>query len=174
MIVPDPLYVAFDLETTGLQVVRDRIVTATVVGHPEVDIDVLMNPCMDIPSEATAVHGITTEYAARNGVDYADGLYALGNALTAAWRMGATVVGHNILGFDLPMLRMQERQVFGKFRTEFGPILDTYGAYTRAYPGHPAKLVDACAHLGIELDNAHDAHADAQAALDLAVMLITS
>lgn len=166
-----PLYIAFDLETTGLNAVHDNIVTATVVGHENIDVDLLLSPLVPISSEAEAVHGISNEYAAAHGLDYTEGLSKLGDALTAAWDMGATLVGHYILGMDLPMLRMQERQVFGKARTAFGPILDTYTAYKAAFPDRKGSLVAACDHLGIVLDNAHDAHADAQASLELAYKL---
>lgn len=166
-----PLYVAFDLETTGLNVVTDNIVTATVVGLSGVDVDLLLTPTVPISAEAQAVHGITNEYAAEHGMDYAEGLTKLGDALTAAWDAGAVIVGHNISGMDLPMIRMQERRVFGSPRTKLGPFLDTYSAYKKAFPDRRHRLVDACEHLGILLDNAHDAHADAEASRDLAYIL---
>lgn len=166
-IATDTLFVAFDLETTGLHPVRDRIITATVVGHRHADTDLLLNPGMPIDPAATAVHGITDEMASK-GLDYAEGLIALGDALTNAWAHGAVVTGHNILGFDLPMLRMQERIVLGAARTEFGPVLDTWVTFREAFPGKSSKLTAACEHLGITLDNAHDAHADAVASLELA------
>lgn len=166
-----PVFVAFDLETTGLSVVHDSIVTATVVGLPEVDTDLLFSPLVPVSPEAQEVHGISTEYAREHGLDYAEGITRLGDALRAAWDAGAVVVGHNICGMDLPMLRMQERKVFGNPRTKIGPFIDTYAAYKKAFPSRRHRLVDACEHLGITLDNAHDAHADALASLNLAYKL---
>lgn len=169
--MPEKLFVAFDLETTGLNVVQDRIITATVTGHPGVDLDVLMNPGIPITAEASAINGFTDEYVQLKGIDYKEGVRALGDALTAAWDMGATVVGHHILGMDLPMLRMQERAVFGQARTRFGKIMDTYAVYKEMFPSVRHRLVDACEKFGIVLDNAHDAHADARASLELAQVL---
>lgn len=59
-------FFAFDLETTGLHVVNDRIITAAVVGDflPNGGASLLLNPGIRISAEASAVHGITDEKAA--------------------------------------------------------------------------------------------------------------
>lgn len=165
------LFVAFDFETTGLNVVTDNIVTAAVVGLPHVDLNIMLAPRVLISPEAAAVHGITNEVAAADGVEYAEGLRLIGDALSAAWDSGATVTGHNILRFDLPMLRMQERIVFGKSRTTFGRVMDTYTAYKSAFPTRSGKLTSVCEHLGVELSNAHNAYADTVASREVAVKL---
>ncbi|MBQ2365168.1 MAG: 3'-5' exonuclease, partial [Alistipes sp.] len=55
----------FDLETTGVDTARDRIVEISMVKiMPDGSRDVKtrrVNPEMHIPEEATAVHGITDE-----------------------------------------------------------------------------------------------------------------
>jgi len=55
----------FDLETTGIQVAKDRIVEISVLKiHPkglQEKKTWLVNPEVPIPSDATAVHGITDE-----------------------------------------------------------------------------------------------------------------
>ncbi|MFT4305347.1 MAG: 3'-5' exonuclease, partial [Microbacterium sp.] len=62
----------FDLETTGVDVVHDRIVTAhvgllsadgTVIRRD----DWLADPGVEIPAAATAVHGVTTAQARADG-----------------------------------------------------------------------------------------------------------
>ena len=63
---------AFDLETTGLDLRESRIVTACVAvldanGQTEALFEWLVNPGIEIPAAAAAVHGITTEFAAANG-----------------------------------------------------------------------------------------------------------
>ena len=66
--------VAFDLETTGVDVETARIVTAAVVridvaartSHPT---EWLVDPGIEIPAEASAIHGVTTERARAEGVD---------------------------------------------------------------------------------------------------------
>jgi DNA polymerase III epsilon subunit-like protein len=167
----DNHFVAFDLETTGLDPVNDRIVTAAVAGLPYGDVYLVFNPGVPIPPEATAVNGITDEYVSEHGAAYDHGLTRLGGLLQNAWNSGYTVIGHNILDFDLPMLRMQERALFGAARTEFGPVLDTMVEFRKRYPDVSSRLTSACSHLGVSLDNAHNAQADARASLELAYLL---
>ena len=55
----------FDLETTGLQIVTDRIIQIGIVkifpnGETE-NYKVLVNPEMKIPEESILIHGITNE-----------------------------------------------------------------------------------------------------------------
>jgi hypothetical protein len=61
----------FDLETTGIDVEQDRIVTACVVqcggGHDTASGTWLADPGIDIPEEAAKVHGITTAQARAEG-----------------------------------------------------------------------------------------------------------
>ena len=58
----------FDLETTGLQITKDRIVQIAVIklfedGHTET-FNELVNPGQTISSEIAAIHGITNEMVA--------------------------------------------------------------------------------------------------------------
>ncbi len=63
--------VAFDLETTGTDVESGRIVTAAVVWMEAGEVvhswSVLADPGVEIPVDATAVHGISTAQARRHG-----------------------------------------------------------------------------------------------------------
>ena len=59
----------FDLETTGIEVAKDRIVEISIYkvfpnGTKELK-TYLVNPEMPIPAQSTAVHGITNEKVAR-------------------------------------------------------------------------------------------------------------
>jgi DNA polymerase III subunit epsilon len=69
---PGPL-VGFDLETTGVDPMTARIVTASLVffqaGAATVTAqrDWLVDPGIPIPDEAAAVHGVTTEHARAHG-----------------------------------------------------------------------------------------------------------
>ena len=55
--------VVFDLETTGVQITRDRIVEISILKvHPDGEEETKtrrINPGMPIPPEATQVHGIS-------------------------------------------------------------------------------------------------------------------
>lgn len=94
--------VFFDLETTGIDVVHDRIVEIAVVKvEPSGDKDVKVrriNPGMPIPPEATAVHGITDDDVkdAPRFEQIARSLYAFLD--------GCDLGGYNSNKFDVPML----------------------------------------------------------------------
>jgi len=57
--------VFFDLETTGINISRDRIVELSFLKiHPNGEEEIKskrVNPEMPIPAESTAIHGITDE-----------------------------------------------------------------------------------------------------------------
>ena len=94
--------VFFDLETTGIDPARDRIVEISTVkvfvdGHTETKTRRL-NPEMHIPAEATAIHGITDE-------DVADQprFREIAKSL-AAYLEGCDLGGYNSNKFDVPVL----------------------------------------------------------------------
>lgn len=72
MDLPDNL-VVFDTESTGVDVFEDRIVTA-FMGVVKADGSLiykrswLIDPEVEIPEGATAIHGVTTEYAREYGM----------------------------------------------------------------------------------------------------------
>ena len=76
--IDDP-WMGFDTETTGVRALKDRLVTAALVlridgasyrsgvSAPDQVATWLTDPGIEIPEQATAVHGITTEQARRDG-----------------------------------------------------------------------------------------------------------
>lgn len=96
--------VFFDEETTGTDVCKDRIVQlATLkIFHSLNDEgerkNILINPGIPIPPEATAVHGITDEMV-KDSPPFA--MYAKG---IAAYLSGCDLAGYNIVRFDVPLL----------------------------------------------------------------------
>ena len=94
--------VFFDLETTGVQITRDRIVEISIVKvHPDGERETKtrrINPGMPIPPEATAVHGITD-------ADVADcPTFAQVARSLYTWLEGCDIAGFNSNRFDVPML----------------------------------------------------------------------
>ncbi len=91
-----------DLETTGIDVSRDRIVEISLVkispgGGREVKTR-RVNPEMPIPPEATAIHGISDD-----DVKDAPPFRALARSL-ASYMEGCDLGGYNSNRFDIPML----------------------------------------------------------------------
>ncbi|WP_298527867.1 3'-5' exonuclease [uncultured Porphyromonas sp.] len=94
--------VVFDLETTGVQITRDRIVEISILKvHPDGEQETKtrrINPEMPIPKEATAVHGITD-------ADVADcPTFAQVARSLYSWIEGCDIAGFNSNRFDVPML----------------------------------------------------------------------
>lgn len=175
--------VAFDVETTGVNVETDRIVTAAVIalqpkvaGQPwQVDTQTwLLDPGVDIPAEATAIHGITTEHAQAHGGDPAKALDYIATLLAGRLASRWPLVGFN-LAYDLTMLdRELRRHALPPLDMRLGrapaPCVDPYvlDKQLDPYRRGSRKLVDLCQHYGVTLDTAHDAGADALAAARLA------
>ncbi|MFF3622366.1 3'-5' exonuclease [Streptomyces sp. NPDC002467] len=162
----------FDLETTGIDVETDRIVTACVVqcggGQPTVSASWLADPGIDIPEQAAKVHGITTERARTEGKPaaevVADVLAALGQVIAA----GVPVVAMNAR-YDLTLLDREARR-YGLAPLPAGPVIDPYviDKHVDRYRKGGRKLVDLCAHYGVPIGDAHTADADAIAACRVA------
>jgi len=101
LIIKNPL-VVFDLETTGIDVAKDRIVEIAVLkvfpnGNRESKVR-RVNPEIPIPPEATAVHGITDA-----DVKDAPTFKAIAKSL-ANFIEGCDFAGFNSNRFDLPLL----------------------------------------------------------------------
>ncbi|MEU9861289.1 3'-5' exonuclease [Streptomyces sp. NPDC047971] len=163
----------FDLETTGVDVEADRIVTACVVQcggkQPTVSADWLADPGIDIPAEAADVHGISTEKARADGRPapevVAEVLAALGQIITA----GIPVVAMNAR-FDLTMLdREAARYGLEPLPADF-PVVDVLvlDKHYDRYRKGSRTLTALCERYEVRLDNAHSSDADALAACRIA------
>ncbi|MER6607329.1 exonuclease domain-containing protein [Streptomyces sp. NPDC000927] len=170
----------FDLETTGVDVETDRIVTACIIecggGYSLTSTTWLADPGIDIPAEATAVHGISTEKARTDGRPAADVVEEIVHALVEAVDAGRPVVIMNA-PFDLTLLDREAR------RYGITPLTDLVGDELRVidprvmdkavdpYRKGRRTLTDLCAHYGLRCDAAHTADADALAACRVAWVL---
>ncbi|MGV0429293.1 3'-5' exonuclease [Corynebacterium tuberculostearicum] len=158
---------AFDLETTSANPKQARIVTSALVridGRDVQKIEHLADPGIEIPQEATNVHGITTEKARAEGRPHEEVLKDTVEAIKAAWEDGLTLIVYNA-AFDLTVLR----SMTGDF-TVTGPVYDPYVIDRVSDKWRKGKrtLGAVCEHYGVELGNAHEATADALAAARVA------
>lgn len=168
----------FDLETTGVNVERDRIVTAHV-GVIARDGTVrrarswLANPGIDIPEQATAVHGISTERAIRNGRPAQHVVGEVVAELRALFDHGVCVVAFNA-PFDFTLLAYEARRYGILAISQPTPVIDPLvldKAFDRYRKGK-RTLTDVAAEYGVPLDLAHDAEADAIAAGRVALAVL--
>lgn len=158
---------SFDLETTSVNPRTARIVTSSLVtidGAQANAHEALADPGVEIPAEAAAVHGITTEYAREHGRPHDEVLQETVDMIKRGWEDGLTLIVFNA-PYDLSVLR----QLTGDF-TVTGPVFDPL-VIDRAkdrYRKGKRNLGALCELYGVKLDNAHDATADATAAARLA------
>lgn len=172
----------FDLETTGVSVEDDRIVTSCLVqcggGQPTQSFNWLADPGIDIPEEAARVHGISTEKARAEGRPAAEVVEQLVAALAESVLAGLPVVAMNA-SFDLTILDREAR------RYDVQPLTDIVGRDLRVIDPRVLDkqisrrkgrrtLTDLCQHYQVRLDGAHSADADAIAACRVAWRLGTT
>src|SRR5690606_4335622 len=98
----------FDLETTGVDVVSDRIVTAHVgvldaKGRQIAARSWLADPGIPIPDGAAGVHGITTEHARRDGRIAREVVGEITESLRALFAQDVPVVAYNA-SYDFSLL----------------------------------------------------------------------
>lgn len=166
---------AFDLETTGRDPLSARIVTACVVtvdGDRPRPRNWIVDPGVEIPAGASAIHGISTAHAREHGQNYASGYREIREALTEAWEAGYAVVAFNA-AYDLTVMDAEGRRLgFGPLHG-YGLVLDPYVIDREVDPRRRGKrtLGALCEHYGIDLGSAHQAEADALAAAELARLL---
>ncbi len=149
-----PDYVVFDLETTGLSPVTDRIIEISAVkvrgGKVQDTFSTLVNPGRPIPAAASRVNGIT------------DAMVMDAPVLKAVWGRfldfigNEILVGHNIHSFDMKFLNaaMQE---FYRQDLENDYIDTLYMARNCMKNLSRHRLVDLAACFGISTQGAHRA-----------------
>jgi DNA polymerase III epsilon subunit-like protein len=160
----------FDLETTGIDVETARIVTATLAvldadGVVQARTDWLVDPGIDIPEPASAVHGITTEHARIYGRVAADAVAEIVAAVRAQLGSGIPLVAYNA-PYDLTVLNREARRYGIPPLEAPAPVIDplVIDKAVDKYRRGKRTLTAAAEHYGVVLDAAHDAGADAIAA----------
>ncbi|MFC5908606.1 exonuclease domain-containing protein [Streptacidiphilus monticola] len=174
--------VGFDLETTGTDPGEARIVTAALVEVKGGDVlkrtRWLADPGVEIPAEATAVHGITTARAVAEGRPAAEVVEEVAAALAEHWRQGVPIVVYNA-PFDLSLIgaeltRHQLPSLSERLGgVPIGPVIDplTVDRALDRYRRGSRSLQNACLVYGVTLEDAHEACADALAAVRVAIAL---
>ncbi len=156
--------VFFDVETTGLNVIRDRIVQLAMVkmhknGQPPVEMSMLINPGIPISEESMQIHGITPKDLANKPT--------FGQVAQKIWDfIGASdLAGYNSNRFDIPMLMEEFARVGMEFDVSKRRLIDVQRIF---YKMEPRTLRAAYRlYCGRELEDAHDALADVRATLEV-------
>ncbi|TJZ49580.1 3'-5' exonuclease [Streptomyces piniterrae] len=173
------LLVGFDLETTGTDVERDRIVTAALIrlegdGRAAGKQSWLLDPGVPIPDEAAAIHGISTAYVQEHGRPPATAIEEITEALADVLREDIPLVVMNAR-YDLSLLDRECRRHDVKTLSErlggpLAPVIDplVLDKHVDRYRKGKRALQALCDHYGVRLDGAHEAGADAVAAAGVA------
>lgn len=164
-----------DLETTGLDPEKDRIIEIGLVRvEPDgtrTQLVERVDPGVDIPEQATRVHGIRTEEVR--------GLFGKPRFGKIAGRLldfigDADLGGFNSMQFDLPLLEHEcaRHQVpwslAGRHQVDAKIIFNVKETSWDRFLMGPRNLTAALRHFcGRELEGAHSAGADADAAVDV-------
>ena len=170
--------VGFDTETTGVSPTSDRIVTAALIRREGSLVQTrtwVIDPGVEIPERATAVHGITTQYAREHGAAPAEALEEIAAELTQALSARVPVVGFNVQ-YDLTILESElarhgvptlADRLGGRIRPIVDPLV--LDRHLDKWRKGPRKLIDMCRIYAVPVvaDDLHAADADVLATLDL-------
>jgi len=153
-----------DLEATGLNVIRDRIMQIAIIKYfaddrEPAELSMLINPGVLISEEAMQVHGILPKDVARKPTfqQVAQEIYDfIGDA---------DLAGYNSNRFDIPMLMEEFHRVGFDFDISKRRLIDVQRIF---YKMEPRTLKAALKfYCDKEMENAHDAMADVQATIDV-------
>lgn len=152
-------YVVFDLETTGLSPLTDKIIELSGLkvkaGKVVETFSTLVNPGRPIPYGATAINGITDDMVKDSPSIH----QVLGKFLDFVGDF--VLVGHNIHTFDMKFIYIAAEEGLG--RAVANDYIDTLYLARKCLPelSHH-RLVDLASHFKFSTQGAHRALADCQ------------
>lgn len=156
--------VFFDIESTGLNVIKDRILQIALIKYtkdkdePE-ELFMLINPSVPISEEAFAVHGISNDMI-RNKPTFAQ----VGKQIYD-FIGHADLGGYNSDRFDIPMIMEEFHRIGLDFDISKRRLIDAQKIF---YKMEPRTLKAAYKlYCNGNLDDAHDALADARATVEV-------
>lgn len=160
----------FDLETTGIDVETSRIVSAHIgvidaSGSPIEQHSWLADPGIEIPEQASAVHGISTEHARAKGRPAVEVVAEIVSELRLLVARGIPITIFNA-PYDLTLLNRETRRYGLAPLSDPTPVIDPLVLDKAVDKWRKGKrtLEYAALEYGVILDDAHDAAADAVAA----------
>ncbi len=159
----DKPLVIFDLETTGLALAYDRIIELAFVkimpNGRVIEKDIFFNPEIDVPSEVTAINGLTNADLADKPLfrDHAQEIWDI--------FYDCYYGGFNVVNFDLPMLRREFLRAGYDFNYTKKQVIDSKVIYHAMEPRDLAAAYKY--YCQKELANAHSALADVRASAEI-------
>lgn len=153
--------VCFDVESTGVDPAKDRIVTFSAlklfVDGKTHNLNAEFNPGFAMKPEVVAIHGVTNEQAAL-WPPFATHAKSIHEYLA-----GCDLAGFNLLNFDVPILWEEFYRCGIKWDLGSTDVIDAGNIFKIK---EPRTLSDAMKfYCGVEHKDAHDAKADVHATL---------
>ncbi|HMO37846.1 MAG TPA: 3'-5' exonuclease [Saprospiraceae bacterium] len=154
----------FDIEATGLSVIRDRILQIGIIkyfadGRAPEELNMIINPGIPISEEAMQVHGILPKDVANKPTfqQVAQKIHAfIGNA---------DLAGYNSNRFDIPMLMEEFDRAGLEFDITRRRMIDVQRIF---YKMEPRTLKAALKfYCDKDIEDAHDAMADVRATVEV-------
>lgn len=166
---------SYDCETSGLNVHQDRIVTAALIRANGDTVRWISDADgVEIPTAASDIHGYTTDIVRSHGRPAKEVVEQIAAAIAGELSGGAALVVMNA-PFDLPLLdaecaRHGVPSVAECIGRPIGPVVDPLVLDRAAdrYRKGKRNLEALAKYYGVPLDGAHQADADALAALGVA------
>jgi DNA polymerase III subunit epsilon len=160
----------FDTETTGLDTRHARIVTCFLGvigpdGAVQESHSWLADPGVEIPVQASAVHGVTTEMAREQGRNAAEVVSEIGDKVASYLTRGLPIVAYNAV-YDFSILHHEMVRYGLAPLSNPRPIIDplVIDRAVDTYRRGKRTLGMAAAHYLVALEDSHQADADAIAA----------
>ncbi|GAB3599085.1 exonuclease domain-containing protein [Microbacterium tumbae] len=167
----------FDLETTGVDVEHDRIVTAHVgvldaKGRQIAARNWIADPGVPVPDGAAAIHGFTTDRVRREGRPASEVVAEVASSLRALLSQGVPVVAYNA-SYDFSLLFHECLRHGVEPLIDPSPVIDplVIDKAVDRYRRGKRTLEVVAEHYAVPLDGAHEASADAIAAGRVALAL---
>ncbi len=158
----------FDLESTGINVVKDRIVQIFILkinaDNSTEEFNQIINPGIKIPEDSSKIHGIRDQDV-KDKPKFAD----ISNSLNS-FIGNADLAGYNSNKFDVPMLIEEFLRCGIDFDIKNRRLVDVQNIFHKM---EPRTLKAAYKfYCGKELLDAHDAKADTKATYEVLVSQI--
>lgn len=153
----------FDLETTGIQITKDRIVQIAIIkvlpSGERVEYNQLVNPEMNIPDEIVKIHGISNEMV-KDCPKFIDIAQELSEFIGES-----DLAGYNSNKFDIPVLAEELLRAGFEFDLSQRQFIDVQNIFHKMEQRTLAAAYQFYCNKTIE--NAHDALYDTRATLDV-------
>ncbi len=155
--------VFFDLETTGIDIVHDRIVEITILrvetNQQETTHTYLINPTIPIPPEVSKIHHITDDMVKDKPT-----FKELAHTIMKHFE-GTDIAGFNALKFDIPLLAEEFLRCEMNFNLKNRNIIDVQVIFHKMEQRNLSAAYKF--YCKKELDNAHTSEADTRATYEI-------